>query len=469
MEQEIDELFKNDDGNFSEKSIDNLDTSISNIKKILPYLNLIKDHISSIDVNFDLYHVKLDRLANEINDIEAENTKLENEILYQKQIYSKLKELLINLEIKEDHFINLETESFDTSEGITKIEQSLDVLNSFNIENYTIRVVKEKKERVVQSIIKFYNRFMILYKLQFKSFDEFRVHNYVYDKLNKFKKFINLCKSFCEKNNLKIFESIFMIYIKFSKNEYENQMKNFLKNLKLANIDLKKALLDPYKTIIKIEENFMEKIFLEKKSIEIFQISNELIVKFFEEVFKQKKIEIIIFLNENIKTKEDNVFGDLQNSLKSLLGKLKKYFLQEEAEYKNKDEGLTRLEKYLKISNISDLNSLLIRINFYRIKNNKDKDNIYEAVNNKRRLFKIKKFCSNLDEYQNIVKEIDDNFARHVIDFILETDHPVSQTKKLFQFITGQEQFVKNLKEDIYEIIEDNLSDKEKNEISKFM
>ncbi|EQB60824.1 cytosolic glyceraldehyde-3-phosphate dehydrogenase [Vairimorpha apis BRL 01] len=220
-------------------------------KKILPYLNLIKDHISSIDVNFDLYHVKLDRLANEINDIEAENTKLENEILYQKQIYSKLKELLINLEIKEDHFINLETESFDTSEGITKIEQSLDVLNSFNIENYTIRVVKEKK----------------------------------------------------------------------------------------------------------------------------------------------------------------NVL----------------------------------------------------------IKNNKDKDNIYEAVNNKRRLFKIKKFCSNLDEYQNIVKEIDDNFARHVIDFILETDHPVSQTKKLFQFITGQEQFVKNLKEDIYEIIEDNLSDKEKNEISKFM
>ncbi|EOB14022.1 hypothetical protein NBO_42g0012, partial [Nosema bombycis CQ1] len=213
-------------------------------------------------LDYELYFIKLERLTKEMNQIEKENTKLENEILYQTSIYNRLKDLLIHLEIKETHFISLETDSLKSSEGVSRIEKALYALGNFKEGDYKIRVVKEKKERINESLKGFYKRFIkeinsIL--TESKINDSLCIHKDLYNKLNFLKDIFLNSKKF------KDFHAVLCgLYAKQSSLLYSKEMENHLNKLnRILNKEKDKieevleGLLESYKNIIKIEKKFM--------------------------------------------------------------------------------------------------------------------------------------------------------------------------------------------------------------------
>ncbi|KAK6089972.1 hypothetical protein P3W45_001018 [Vairimorpha bombi] len=472
MDQEIDNLFLSDTStNYTEKSINDLEDSIKNFQTILPYINLIEEKILSIDSNFELYHVKLDRLANEMKDIESQNTKLENEILYQTSIYERLKDLLIKLEIKEEHFIVLETDSLESVEGVTRIEQAVEILNAFNVTDYTIRVVKEKQKRVNDALINFYDRFVRFmngYLIDERVSGEFKVHNELYRNLEKYKNLYKLSSRFDF-----IYKKLCSAYVKYAKIRYENELSNYLKKLYDLNTESKNienldktitTVLETYRSLLKVELKFLQKMSISNDLSEIFVNSSHSIIHFLKDLYYIHEIETISYINNNIKEidEEESVYYKFQEQMVLLVGKLKKNFLQKEAELRDKDQGLDRFKKYRKFSRMDDFNILLFRINLSRINRYDGNKNVFAIINTKRLLENLKLIynCS-LREYDEIVNKTNQDFEKYVIDYIFENGNVMTQIINLKKNLVGSSNFQKNIKFEIFDIIKDNLDDSE--------
>jgi len=472
MEKEIDDLFLNDnDTGYTDKTIQNLENSVHKFESLSSYFNLIKDKISNIDINAELYNVKLERLANEMKDIEDKNTKLENEILYQTSIYETLKDLLIKLEIKEEHFINLETESF-TGEGLIKIEEAVEALENFFVTDFTIRVVTEKQQRVNATLIMFYNRFINFISNLLKndkSTEDFKVHSELYQKLERYKYLYKMSERYD-----KIYAKLCNLYVDHARIKYERELVLYLKKLYDLNIESTtksnleqsvQTVLETYQYILKVENNFLCSMNIKTDLENIFTKENQMIYNFFKDLYNKYNIEIICYLNNNIKdtSKDIELYKKFQDELIILVGKLKKNFLQNEAELKDAEKGVERFEKYVKLSDMEDFNNILLRINISRIKRNLDKADIFNVIAIKRLFDKLQDIYEcNCEEYHDAIKESDKKLEKTVIDYVFEDGDEIEQIKKIQTNIKGTKIFVKKIKSQIFDIIKSNLKDDKK-------
>ncbi|WUR03106.1 exocyst complex component 1 (EXOC1) [Vairimorpha necatrix] len=479
MEQEIDDLFISDKSvDYTDKSIEDLNKNIENFKTIIPYIDLIKNKISSVDTNFELYNVKLEKLATEMKNIEEENTKLENEIFYQTSIYENLKDLLLKLQLKEEHFITLETETF-TNQGLVKIEEAIENLENFSAENYTIRVVKEKKNRINETLEKFYKKFVgyianLLENEQIGT--NFQVHTELYKKLEKYKFLYKMSEKY-EKN----YTNLCDLYINYSKVRYNAELTEYLKRLLDLNKESKKpenieqtinTIFETYKLLIHVESNFLKSMSIKRDIKEIFNNSNQKIVNFLKDLYFILPLETVCYTNKNLEENTENeeiFYKNFIEDLKiSVLGKLKKQFLQKEAELRDKEKGIARFKNFIKLSKMEDFNNILYRINISRILRLDNESNIWDIIDSKRGLFEIN-YKTNDDIYKEADKEINKRLEKSVIDFVFEHGELKRQINYLKNGIKGSAIFVKNMKEQVYEIIENNLNDKEKEEVKSIL
>lgn len=465
MEEEIDALFlgKND-SDIQESSIKDLETCSATLGDLDPYIDIIKGKMGSIKMDYDLYYIKLERLAKEMETIEQENTKLENEILYQTSIYNRLRDLLINLEIKEEHFISLETDPLDSSEGVTRIEKALKVLSGFDIQEYTIRVVEEKKERITTALRLFYKRFIKFLSNFFVTTTESRelnIHNELYRRMKVYKDIYAYSKQFSD-----FYAVLCRVYLKHAQKLYDREMEHHLSVVHklLANSKEKveeciSDLLQTYQSLIKCEINFLKSMSIDSDATDIFSNTNQIISDFIQDVYYISPLPTINYLDTHWVSSDLKVYCDLQENLKVIVGTLKKKFLNKEMEVKDKEESLRRFKEILRISKLKDLNSILF--NFHKERILRGRDGILEEIEAKRLLEELILLYDE-DEGEN-VECINEAIKKKLIEFVYEEgDSKVfERLKKLLNEMKGGENFKNQMHKEMYDILKETVDDKE--------
>ncbi|KAF9763416.1 hypothetical protein NGRA_1285 [Nosema granulosis] len=457
MEEEIDSLFLGqDDSEIKESSIKDLEICSDKIASLVPFIDIICGKMGSIKMDYDLYYIKLERLAKEMATIEDANTKLENEILYQTSIYNRLRDLLISLEIKEEHFISLETEALDTPEGLSKIEKALNILCSFDIPDYTIRVVEEKKERIEKALRSFYKRFIHFLGTFFgkkeASSGVLRVHSDLYSRMKAYKDIYAYSRRFPD-----FYAVLCRVYFKHAQNLYSREIETHLATVHklLTNEDKDKVdekveeclggLMETYKSIEDCESKFLKDMNIDLDSSEVFSSSNKIILDFIEDVFYISPLSTIIFLEHN--------------EHEELKIKLKKKFISREMEVKDPKEGLKRFKEIIKKSKIDDLNSVLYGLNKERIlRRNKD---TFELLESKMLLDDLiyADMNENLrNEHFQCINDLHESIKKSLIGYVFEEgDAEVEgRLKEIGRKVKGGK-----LQKEVYEILSETVDDKE--------
>ncbi|AFM98603.1 hypothetical protein EHEL_070760 [Encephalitozoon hellem ATCC 50504] len=478
MEKEIDDLFLSaDDEKVDQNKINTLERCMEEIPKIYPNLEQVWTKCKEIDLSLSLYTIKLESLAKEMKDIEKENTKLENEIRYQTSIYEHLKELLINVEIKEDHFIALESESFDSIDGVCKIEKALEVLGSFSVDEYDIRIVREKKERINDALRGFYKRF-ITYMGSFmvgsESSGELKVHKGLYGAIKRFKKIIQHAKRYRD-----YYVVICSIYVARSKKLYEREfgfhLKTVLRLLKESVTQDKVdsvfgSLFESYRSIVKCEDRFLKSMEIEGTCQEIFRNIGLLITEFVEDVYDIADVETLNGLGKSWKEAgpDEDVYGTFQKDLRDVYERLEGDYLKKKMG--RKENGVGKLEEVLSKSSNEELKRRAVILGAQRIMEEEDREDLKRIIGRWRQLDRMQKMCSEkVCEVEDAEKRVGSEFEKSCIDAILGNGNVVENVRGVLSLVEGEEDFKDKVIKKIREMISNNVEEKEIEEIDKLL
>lgn len=472
MEQEIDELFL--DANIqriNQHKIRNLEECMENLPRMYPYLKQIKAKCQEIHSSLELYTVKLECLAGEMRDIEEENTRLENEVLYQTDIYEHLKDLLVSIEIKEDHFVALESESFESVEGLCNIEKALDVLNNFHVDSYDIRIVRERRERINNALRGFYKRFvthMSKFLVRSDSTGELKVHKGLYGVIKRFKKIFKAARRYDD-----YYKVICSIYIAHSEKLYEREFDLHLKTIlrllrdsvtaRKVNTSLN-VLFESYRSIISCENRFLESMEIVEGLDEIFKHVSLLISEFVEDVYELADVETLTSLSGSWRdvNEKESVYYNFQEDLKKMYGKLEMRYLDKERVKEGSEDGVRRLEELLVRSGNKDFNRHVVEINLDRIMKQPGDNSLKSVVHRWRLIHRVSKvYDEHMDEIDRADEELEARFERSCSDFILEDESKVMERlERVLSYIEGERSFrakvIGKIRSSVLENIEDN-------------
>ncbi|KAH9411141.1 exocyst complex component Sec3 [Ordospora pajunii] len=441
MESEIDELFldsKNDA--IDRNKIINLDACMNEMPGVYPNLRHIDAKCKEIYSSLELYTIKLESLSNELREVEDENMKLENEILYQTQIYEHLKELLYNVEIKEEHFIALEVESFDSIDGICKMERALDVLNGLDAEKYSIRIVREKKERINDALRKFYKRF-IAYMGKFMAGNEhahqLKVHKGLYGLLKRFRKIIEYSRK--QKDYYAVVCSMYMAHSrKLYEREVDAHMKTMLRLIRdkpsqeKVN-DALQTFSDSYRSIVQCEMRFLESMGLEGDASAIFNGVWMIVKEFVENVYELLGIETLNGLGlcwREVDEAKESVYFCFQKELRKMYARLEEEYLCKEVQ--RGDLRVEKLERILRGSSNAELRVKAAVLGMGRILQKGSSKGLDEAIRKWKVVTRVQTACGvDVSEIGEAEKKAKAEFERHCMDFILGEGNAVSNAKKV--------------------------------------
>lgn len=478
MEKEIDDLFLNEDGGeVDQDKINMLERCMGEIPKIYPNLEQVRTKCKEIDLSLSLYTVKLESLAKEMKEIESENTKLENEIRYQTSIYEHLKELLINVEIKEDHFIALESESFDSIDGICRIEKALEVLDSFSDDEYDIRIVREKKERINDALRGFYKRFITYlggFMVGSESSGELKVHKGLYGAIKRFKKIVQHSKRYRD-----YYVVICSIYMARSKKLYEREfgfhLKTVLRLLKEGvtqdKIDsLFETLFESYRSIVKCEDRFLKSMEIEGTCREIFRNTGLLITEFVEDVYDIADAETLNGLGKSWKEigPDEDVYGSFQNELRSLYEKLESGYLKKKMG--KRENGVGKLLEVLSKSSNEELKRKATVLGVQRIMEEEDRGDLRKTIGRWRLLDHMEKMCSErISEVEDAERKVESEFEKSCIDTILGNGKVVENVRQVLSLIGGEKSFRDKVIKKIREMTSNSVEENEVEKVDKLL
>ncbi|KHN69340.1 hypothetical protein CWI42_080740 [Ordospora colligata] len=441
MENEIDELFLGSKNDAIDKDkITNLDACMNEMPMLYPNLRHVDEKCKMIYSSLELYTIKLESLSNELKEIEDENMKLENEILYQTQIYEHLKELLYSVEIKEEHFIALEAESFDSIDGICKIERALDALNELDVEKYTIRIVREKKERINDALRKFYKRF-VAYMGKFMAGNEhahqLKVHKGLYGIIKRFKKIIEYSRD--QKDYYVVVCSMYMAHSrKLYEREVDAHMKTVFRLIKDSPTqekvsDTLQTFVDSYRSIIQCEMRFIESMGLEGDASAIFNDVWVIVEEFVENVYELLSIETLNGLGlcwREVDEVEESVYFCFQKDLRKMYERMEEEYLCKEVQ--RGDLRVEKLERILRSSSNTELRIKAAVLGMSRILEKSSSKGLDEAIRKWKIVTKVQVACGvDVSEINKAEQKVRTEFERYCMDFILGEGNAVSNTKKV--------------------------------------
>lgn len=478
MEKEIDELFlEAAPREIDRDKIRSLERCVDGLPRIHPHLEQVQAKCREIHSSLELYTIKLESLAKEMEGIESENTKLENEILYQTSIYEHLKELLVNVEIKEDHFIALESESFDSVDGLCRIEKALQVLDGFSIEEYDIRIVREREERVNDALRGFYKRFighMGKFMAGSGGTGELKVHKGLYGVVKRFKKIIEHSRRYRD-----YYVVICSIYVAHSKKLYEREFGTHLRGvLRLMREDAAQervdgvfeTLLESLRSIVRCEDRFLKSTGIEGTCKEIFRNVELLIGEFVEDVYEIADVETLNALGRSWQGVEEGeeVYGAFQKELMGTYERLEAGYLGREV---GKGEGgIRRLGEVLRGSSNEGLKRRAAAMSAEKIMEEKGRGGLERTMRRWELLGRVREMCGErVEEVEDAERRMEAEFEKSCADAILGDGRRVDNVKKVLSLAGGDRGFRAKVARKMREMVSEDVEEGDGQEVDRLL
>lgn len=294
MEEEIDQVFIGTaDMLADEEQIRRLKECGDALPALHPYLDLLIDDTRELRNHYSLYNVRLGCLDQELRAIQKKNNELEAHNARETAIYEALKSLYLALSVDEAHFDTLEKGSFDTPEGLARLEASLEIIGAIDLEKYTVRVVRERRDEILRAQRGFLKRFVAhldQLRISSESRGELRVHRGLYKVFERYRFIYQFAKRFDDYNAL-----VCNAYEAHSKQMYDREIENYLGSMtRLANSPQKlscaiEMLMHSYESLMACECGARRTMGAEFSLDRIFKDTNAAIIEFIGQLFKKSQ------------------------------------------------------------------------------------------------------------------------------------------------------------------------------------
>ncbi|KAM0675280.1 Exocyst complex component 1 [Gurleya vavrai] len=493
--QEIDKLFLNGECKNDENIIETISQYLENAKSYNNQLQSLDresdDHLKL----FQFYHLKLNSLSQELEEIEKKNDDIKTELRNKKNVYEELKSLLASIEIKEEHFSILDNPNFD---NLGSIQISLGVLNSF-YSDYDIRVVNERKERVRNTLKSFISSFFTYFQRVLNSFSteskgELRIHSRIYDEIKKFDFIIDYCKE-NDKDGFIVLSRKYLSCVKFIyENEFEihlrfvtKALRGFKKTLKAKMEELIAIVLESFFVVVKCENNFVRNVFYDEDDY-----ANDFLKNMFREVVSIisdflkdcSKINLLFCINaayksSNIKSDFEDFNLDLINNVREDIKILMNDFKNEYFKYcrykmktESKRKTFRNIMEDIKNNSNEEMNGDCIKFMINELNNlgRKDKGQIEFCFYKMILLDEIIRLDKNFhkEELLNVRNDLEKIYEKELIGYVFSGIEKgiklrIENVLELLKEISKEnELFKKNMTEFTREIILNNVEDKNK-------
>lgn len=486
IEEEIDNIFLNNANITSDQQkIKNLQEYYENLNSIKPYLNEILAQINTIKVDFEIYNVQLEVLAKELNVIQNKNQEIEEKLTKDEAVFSKLKKLVLALNIDDTHLRILDNGNFNRMDDIIHMEEALKILSGFEVDKFTIRIVIELKDKILQCQKNFYKRFVNFLDRTFvksESTGELKVHKDLYGKIKQYKFIFIHSKKFPD-----CFELVFGSYILHSKKLYEFEFNSHLESiLKLIN-DLEKIniaieiLIKSLESLIVCEQNYLTSLIdSEQLSIkgteEIFKDITILIFDFLDKMFQKSQLITILALSNqdyNISNQNATFLHNFKKDLKKKYELLSNLFVKEEEEKLKKTINVQNLNQILNQDGLLELKMKLLRIYLERFIKNVDKYDLnkliarYKIVYNIKIPFEIIQADAIYEKLKiDTLNYLLESFEKQCIDKIFNDDNEEQNIKDIIAMIKSKNNIIiggeDTLLKTVRKIVLENCSDTDK-------
>lgn len=305
--QEIDHLFLSTQEDAELDILDMIKRHVDSLNDYIKLLHSFESEINNHKEIYEYYRLKLQTLANELQEIEERSVSIQTQVINKKRMYEEIKQLLVVIEIKPEYFHRIKNPNF---EDLTGLKVALNVLKSFNCK-YNIKAVNEKKERINNALKEFIDEFIIYFQKRLnmhetESRGELKIHQHVYDEVRKYEFVFEYAKEHDKDNFVKLSRK----YITASKTLYEKEFEQHLKIIRKSLKEYKDKLSDKmdealgviiesFYLIVACESNFIAKTFDENTnfvneySTNIFNNVVEIILDFLRDLYRINNISSI--------------------------------------------------------------------------------------------------------------------------------------------------------------------------------
>lgn len=368
-------------------------------------------------------------------------------------------------------------------------------MSGFDVENFTLRVVQDVKQKVVLCQRNFYKRFVNFLNKSFiktESTGELKVHKDFYTKIKQYDFIFNNSKNFED-----CFELVFGAYILHSKKLYDHEFKGHLKTIeKLLDDEGKlgvaiKILFKSYKSLLGCELNFISNLMQDEdignKGIkEIFKNVNVMLFDFIDELFKKSRIVTIISLSSVIKASEEEqsevpFLKNFDQECKRKFLLLQDLFIKDEEIFIKKTYNIAGLTKLFEQEDLIDLKTKMFDLYIERISKRVSDYTLSKLIDRYKLIYTIQlppdmcKKGMKYDERKEFVcEEIEKRFEKKLLDEIFETEKINKELlKKIVVKIKQNEPKYKAAENKLIlltkEFLLPHVDDKEKHEIEKLL
>ncbi|ORD95015.1 hypothetical protein ECANGB1_1670 [Enterospora canceri] len=458
IEQEIDEIFLHNAQPTSDTNkIRNLQEYIERLGGIKSHLEVISDQVVGIKTNFEIYDIQLDSLAKDLQMIQDKNRELETRLNRDKDVFEKLKSLTLALSIDDTHLQILDNGSFTKMDDLVKMQESLNILAGFRVEKYTIRIVRETKEKVLRCQRDFFKRFVSYLNKTFvrsESQGELKVHRDLYNKIKQYRFIFTHSKKYED-----TFKMVFGSYTLHSKRLYEAEFAAHIDAiLKLVNDPEKMqlsmdVLIKSFESLVTCELNFLINLVEEDETgeqgaIDIFKGVSGLIFEFLDQMFKQSRAITIISLSKIASDSETprglflrSFRGDLYRKFELLQDR----FVKDEEEKLRKNIKLDSLQQVLNQKGMSDLKSRMLRMYLTRYLRKVDEISLekliyrFKAIHSLRIPFEVERELPSDSAQKGVVlSEIMHAMEARIVSDVFGGDDEVGNVKRVVEMIRGK-------------------------------
>ncbi|KAI5172001.1 hypothetical protein PAEPH01_1725 [Pancytospora epiphaga] len=342
MEKEIDSIFIEEKrGAFADdRKIERLRECVNALPRLDPYLDLLHSNAEDIRKHLAVYDIQLRSLAAELDSIQKKNGIIEERNKNEKTVYEELKNLCVALTVDDEHFKILEEGSFIDFEELGKMEKSINIIGVTDLSKYTIRVVREGRERIQKAQRNFLKRFVgFINKLlvEPEHFGELRVHKSLYQLIYRYKFIYRFGRQFEE-----FYTVMRNAYENHAMSLYEKEFEKYLRGISDLIDDAGKlslaigVLLRSYECLVDSEVNFKRRMDADFSISQIFSNANSVIIEFIGEMFGRSKIVTLTSVGIVLNSSNSDIpeFEKFMDDLKKRYEVLEGLFLKKEKESK---------------------------------------------------------------------------------------------------------------------------------------
>lgn len=363
LDHEIDEIFLKPSSEEKKPPLTMIKDYLDASEDYLKSLSKLKNETTDFKKIHEFYKLKLENLSQEISDIEKNSLEIKTEINNKTKLYDSLKEILLNVEIKDEHLNAINNPDFENN--LEQIQISLNILQSIEYK-YDIKAIEDKKDLISNVFKKFMDKFVDFFEHTISRFEtesqgELVLHTSLYEKIKLYLFIFDHAKQHDNKNFVLLSRKYLSISKHLYENEFENHLKIVLKSIKNMKKNLKNNMEDIFKVIfesllciLKAEINFIKSMFHDDQNFvnncinNIFTDVIGIVLDFIRDSHRYHNLHTInaLYKNKDAKIsfeKEDyEIYVKFQNKITDYLEDFKNEYLSRiRSNWKNESKTKT--------------------------------------------------------------------------------------------------------------------------------